>query len=47
MKIIFLKKLVILKKGEIWISDLENYNELAGKLTAEICSFHPVDKISA
>ena len=41
------QKLVIRKKGKIWISDLENYRELVGKLTDEILSFHPANKLSA
>lgn len=34
------EKMVIRRKGKIWISDLENYTELVDKLTAEIVSFH-------
>jgi len=41
------EKMMIRKKGKIWISDLENYNELVGKLTDEILSFHPANKLSA
>ena len=33
------EKLVIRKKGKIWISDAENYRELVSALTNEICSF--------
>ena len=41
------EKVVIRKKGKIWISDLENYNELVAKLTTEISNFNCVNKISA
>lgn len=41
------EKMVIRKKGKIWISDLENYTELVGKLTAEILNFHSTNKLSA
>lgn len=41
------EKMVIRKKGKIWISDLENYNELVEKLTSEILNFNSADKISA
>ena len=41
------QKMVIRKKGKIWISDLENYNELVGKLTTEIANFNSANKISA
>jgi hypothetical protein len=34
------EKMVIRRKGKIWISDLEDYTELVNKLTAEILSFH-------
>lgn len=40
------QKIVIRKKGKIWISDLENYNELVDKLTREISNFNS-KKISA
>ena len=33
------QKIVIRKKGKIWISDAENYQELVSALTNEICSF--------
>ena len=33
------QKMVIRKKGKIWISDLEDYKELVGALTAEISQF--------
>ncbi len=33
------RKIVIRKKGKIWISDMDNYDELIDKLTAEITSF--------
>jgi len=41
------EKVVIRKKGKIWISDLENYQELVGKLTNEISNFNSANKISA
>jgi len=41
------EKMVIRKKGKIWISDLENYNELVGKLTTEILNFNSVNRIPA
>jgi hypothetical protein len=41
------EKVVIRKKGKIWISDLENYNELVGKLTNEISNFNSANKLSA
>jgi len=41
------QKVVIRKKGKIWISDLENYQELVAKLTAEISNFNSASKISA
>lgn len=34
------EKMMIRKKGKIWVSDLENYSELAGKLTDEISNFN-------
>jgi len=40
------EKMIIRKKGKIWISDLENYNELVGKLTTEISNFNS-KKLSA
>ena len=33
------QKIVIRKKGKIWISDMDNYDELIEKLTSEITSF--------
>ncbi len=33
------EKMIIRKKGKIWISDLENYHELVNSLTAEITQF--------
>ena len=33
------EKVVIRRKGKIWISDLENYQELVDSLTAEIAQF--------
>lgn len=41
------EKLVIRRKGKLWISDLENYDELVEKLTAEISNFNSTNKISA
>ena len=40
------EKMVIRRKGKIWISDLENYTELVGKLTNEISNFN-TKKLSA
>ena len=34
-------KIVIRKKGKIWISDMDNYEELIHSLTAEIRQFDP------
>lgn len=33
------EKMIIRKKGKIWISDLEDYQELVNSLTAEINHF--------
>lgn len=33
------QKMIIRKKGKIWISDLEDYQELVNSLTAEITQF--------
>ena len=33
------EKMIIRKKGKIWISDLEDHRELVDSLTAEICQF--------
>ncbi|MFL5772296.1 MAG: hypothetical protein ACJ75F_04005 [Flavisolibacter sp.] len=41
------EKLVIRKKGKIWISDLEDYNELVSSLTKEILEINFNHKISA
>jgi len=41
------EKLVIRRKGKLWISDLENYEELVEKLTTEICSCSSTNKLSA
>lgn len=41
------EKMVIRRKGKIWISDLENYTELVDKLTTEILSFTSANKLSA
>ncbi len=35
------EKMVIRKKGKIWVSDCENYQELVESLTAEINQFRP------
>lgn len=40
------EKMMIRKKGKIWISDLENYTELVGKLSNEISNFNS-KKLSA
>jgi len=34
------EKIVIRKKGMIWISDMDNYDELVNALTREIISFN-------
>ena len=34
------EKIIIRKKGKIWISDLDNYNELVNALTEEIIRFN-------
>lgn len=41
------QKFYIRRKGKIWISDLEDYRELVGCLTAEIESFHFNNSIRA
>jgi hypothetical protein len=33
------EKMIIRRKGKIWISDLEDHRELVNSLTAEICQF--------
>ena len=33
------EKIIIRRKGKIWISDLEDYQELVSSLTAEITQF--------
>ena len=33
------EKMIIRRKGKIWISDLENYHDLVKSLTAEITQF--------
>lgn len=33
-------KIYIRKKGKIWVSDIENHNELINALTAEIVKFN-------
>jgi len=35
------EKIVIRKKGKIWISDMDNYDELIHSLTHEIIQFSP------
>ena len=39
------EKVVIRKKGKIWISDLENYHELVNSLTAEISQFKTEEEL--
>lgn len=41
------QKMVIRRKGKIWISDLEDYTELVNKLTAEIINFTSANKLTA
>lgn len=41
------EKVLLRGKGMIWISDLENYNELVGKLTTELLNFNSANKLSA
>lgn len=38
------EKMIIRKKGKIWISDLEDYQELVSSLTAEITQFRPQEE---
>lgn len=38
------EKMVIRKKGKIWISDVEDYPELVDSLTAEITQFGKIDE---
>jgi len=38
------QKMVIRRKGKIWISDLEDYQELVSSLTAEITQFKTEDE---
>ena len=38
------EKMIIRKKGKIWISDLEDYQELVSSLTAEITQFRTEDE---
>lgn len=38
------EKMIIRKKGKIWISDLEDYPELVSSLTAEITGFRPEEE---
>jgi len=35
------EKIVIRRKGKIWISDMDNYDELISSLTNEIIQFDP------
>jgi hypothetical protein len=37
-------KMIIRKKGKIWISDCEDYRELVSSLTAEITQFTPEEE---
>ncbi|HEV7331463.1 MAG TPA: hypothetical protein VGN63_10535 [Flavisolibacter sp.] len=39
------EKVVIRRKGKIWISDLENYHDLVNSLTAEITQFRTEGEI--
>lgn len=39
------EKVIIRKKGKIWISDLENYHELVNSLTAELSQFRTEEEI--
>ena len=39
------EKIVIRKKGKIWISDMDNYDELIGSLTQELIQFNPDENI--
>lgn len=39
------QKMIIRKKGKIWISDLEDYPELVSSLTAEITQFKTEEEI--
>ena len=38
------EKMIIRKKGKIWISDLEDHRELVSSLTAEITQFKPEEE---
>lgn len=40
------QKMVIRKKGKIWICDLEDYKELVGALMAEISQFRMEEETS-
>ncbi|HEX2607835.1 MAG TPA: hypothetical protein VHK91_10665 [Flavisolibacter sp.] len=35
------EKIIIRRKGKIWISDMDNYDELIEQLTREIIQFDP------
>jgi hypothetical protein len=37
-------KMIIRKKGMVWISECENYQELVSSLTAEITQFRPEEE---
>jgi hypothetical protein len=39
------QKMIIRRKGKIWVSDLEDYQELVGSLTAEITQFVTEEEI--
>lgn len=38
-------KMIIRKKGKIWVSDCEDYHELVSSLTAELTQFRPEQEI--
>ncbi|HVK98153.1 MAG TPA: hypothetical protein VM368_10050, partial [Flavisolibacter sp.] len=40
------EKIVIRKKGKIWISDMDNYDELINALTGEISTFSEKEHIN-
>ncbi|HEU4470980.1 MAG TPA: hypothetical protein VFR58_07855 [Flavisolibacter sp.] len=40
------QKIVIRKKGMIWISDQDNYDELVNKLTSELTGFNTQTPLS-
>lgn len=41
------EKIIVRRKGKIWISDLEDHSELVEALTKEILNFNSEDKLSA